>query len=271
MNFLIDIANAKMYVSSVPASISMSGLPAASYIAWGDGSGGTITYPGQLNVGTATFSDPSSYQSYFNAWITAMAANAPALSLAQAKFLKCGFINSVYNAKRQLPASVAVSAGNFAFDVSDAGLIKFIPMVGLILVDQINSISSGLTTNAQAAITGVTTKVNSSIGTLNSNLATNNADIQQWLGGSIGFTPSEPTISATTVSSVAAIAEPTFQMVPIGGTSPIVLTGADMQAIFTAAVNRNAGYQVTNATKQAAVNALSTIAAVAAYDATAGW
>jgi hypothetical protein len=58
---------------------------------------------------------------------------------------------------------------------------------------------------------------------------------------------------------------------PIGATAPLNLTMADMTSIMSGIAVRRQSLLNTRETKRAAINALTTIAAVIVYDVTAGW
>lgn len=60
-------------------------------------------------------------------------------------------------------------------------------------------------------------------------------------------------------------------LIPIGQTTPVDLTVAQFQAIIDAISAQRMSKLATNLAKQAAVNALTTVGAIAALDATTGW
>jgi hypothetical protein len=306
MQFTIDVANAIMTINGVGETIAVTGLPAnISYVRFSDSDGGVILYNDRPAL-PAPFSDPSPYQSYFNAWITAAAAGSPALLLSQAQSLKAALVNSIYAMKRQLPCSVAVSAGTYPWDASDPAVARMALLAGLLYVDPLNTVISagpgGGLTQLMVDLNTMVANLNvwaSHFNTLNSNMTTFNGNvasaINTWIGALqttegggniIGWAnpgsysaPASPATTADTAlgtfaetfSNVSAIKVPTIQLIPVGSSSPITLTPTDLQKVVIAMAAQNTKYQATSASKQAAVNALSTIAAVAAYDATAGW
>jgi len=304
MQFTIDVANARMTINGVSEAIAVTGLAQnISYIRFSDGGGGSILYNDRPAL-PAPFADPSPYQSYFNAWITAAAAASPALLLSQAQSLKAALVNAIYLMKRQAPVSVPVSAGTFAWDASDAAVARLAPLAGFLYVDPLNAVLSG---GPGATLTELVADLNTMVAnlnvwathfnTLNSNLATYAStlatDMANWASAintaertaiagwqTIGA-PATPASPATTGNtglggftesfSSAQIAAPSIQLMPVGATAPVSLTPTDLQQVVVAMAAQNVKYQTTSASKQAAVNALSTIAAVAAYDATTGW
>jgi hypothetical protein len=58
---------------------------------------------------------------------------------------------------------------------------------------------------------------------------------------------------------------------PVGGTTPVNLTATDISNIMSGIAARRLNLQTTKNIKINQVNALTTIAAVIAYDVTAGW
>jgi hypothetical protein len=193
MQFAIDNANGQMTVGGLVAPIDTTGLAASiSIVAFGDGSGGMIYYVNSPT--TASFIDPSPYQSYFDAWITAAAEQG--MTLMQAQAAKAAFVNSIGLVKQAIPATITTSLGTFSFDASSKG--------------------------------------------------------QQQIGLAASLNGSAP-------------------LFPLGATTYTIFTAADINNILAVIINRNAFRQATNLSKQAAINALSSIASVASYDATTGW
>jgi hypothetical protein len=135
----------------------------------------------------------------------------------------------------------------------------------------------------QGAITAIINEVNQAI--------VNAEAIDSGLGGALdpGLMSAFPisgvtgpvTTSAPIDAAVSTLAEnfsmiqsltvPKIQLIPVGSASPVTLTPSDLQAVVVAVAAQNIKYQTINLAKQAEVNALSTISAVASYDATTGW
>lgn len=233
------------------------------------------------------FSDPSPYQSYVNAWITAAAAATPALTLAQAQAIKCAFVDAIYGFKRVAPVSATVTAGTYSFDASNnalTGLAYLAPLNTVITgvnavitaFDTLNGLVNPVGAGVQTALNSLVSGVNSALSALTS--AINLAGTAQTPPFSVGSAPTVGSVAGPSTSgtpsnpsALATISPPTLTVVPVGQTSPITLNSADLQAVALAIAAQNASTGSTDATKKAAVNALSTIAAVVAYDATAGW
>lgn len=86
---------------------------------------------------------------------------------------------------------------------------------------------------------------------------------QSGYGGS--FAQSNSGFSAPTITI------PTLSVIPSGASAAVTVTAADLAAIMSAISAQLISKQTTMISKQAAVNALTSIAAVIAYDATIGW
>jgi hypothetical protein len=101
------------------------------------------------------------------------------------------------------------------------------------------------------------------------------ADAGQSVNGSSVAAPSTATTSVTapTVNgpaSITTVASPTIPWTPIGGT-PQTMTFANFSALLKSITDRRATLQANRATLKNALNAMTTVAAVAAQDITAGW
>jgi hypothetical protein len=76
---------------------------------------------------------------------------------------------------------------------------------------------------------------------------------------------SAPTISAPSLPPNAS------QLIPFGSANPVTITAADVAAIIAAVNAQQINGQAVMLSKQGAVNALTAIGDVIAYDATTGW
>lgn len=290
LSFTISNLDSTIHLFSLRAPLTANALPSnVKFVQFDSKAGGQILY-GDRQAIPELFTDLSPYQSYLNQWITSAAAASPALTLAQARAIKCAMVEAIYSVKRQMPVTVQITAGSHAWDVSDAAVARFIaPLSGLLYIDPLNAISATLETMRTALNTwasnigtnqGATQSGLSSICT-QVNAAINNARAQGLSGGgdavSFDFAVASLSVTLSTTASnpLGAIPSqataPTIQMVPFGETDLVTLPIADVQAIILAIAANNAKYQRINAQKQAAVNALSSIASVAAYDVTTGW
>ncbi|WP_315792222.1 MULTISPECIES: hypothetical protein [unclassified Bradyrhizobium] len=310
MDFVISRATGRVYCQGIPAKCAVSLASNIDQVVF-EGGAGKIFYNDRLMI-AEPFSDPSPYQPYINAWIQAMQAASPALTLAQAQAIKNGFINEVYQQKRQLPVSVQVSSGTYTWDASDDAVARSIsPISGLVFVGPLNTVIGGDQSSAGGVNSLVSTlgrlvsdlnawgtnynnmnanlypfygQVSNAINTINSDLAAIvNVLVNQGFASSNLITSvsqvSNPQSGADSgltetfsgVSAVSQIQPPTLQLIPIGQTNPVSLTSGDLESIVLAIAAQNTRSQQALLTKQAAVNALATIAAVAGYDGTTGW
>jgi hypothetical protein len=78
-------------------------------------------------------------------------------------------------------------------------------------------------------------------------------------------------IATNPISPGAGPGAATIQFMPIEGTAPVNVTVTEMGSIMSGIETRRNNLMTTQRTKKNAVNALTTIAAVIAYDVTAGW
>jgi|SRR5215510_13908812 len=84
--------------------------------------------------------------------------------------------------------------------------------------------------------------------------------------------PALPSVAVTPIPPGGAV--PTTNAIPwmpLGATSPVNLTMAEMIGLMSGIATRRKTLQTTRNSKTAAVNALTTVAAVIAYDVTTGW
>jgi hypothetical protein len=76
---------------------------------------------------------------------------------------------------------------------------------------------------------------------------------------------------AGTWAGIASVPSPAASWIPIGSTTPVNVTPAEQQAIIAGITDRTNQLNLITNQKTAAVNALTTVAAVIAYDVLAGW
>jgi hypothetical protein len=289
---LVDNVNANgMVVSSPP-------LPSNLYmVQWREGRGEveTTTAPGLRTI----FTDVSPYCPAFQQFMTIKNGQG-ALTLAQAQKIQNDLINCLYDDKRQQPYAYTPAGGtsqNWSADDTDiaAMSLEAIPFIsggsssGLnSLVTQINamidSINSSIVVPGNSHASAVNT-INSNLnGSAFPNLKLSGTGIVG--GGNIfpsnvaapglpsGFSTGAG--SANNMSSIAHIGgsgagSANIPWSPIGATTPINLTMNDLTGIMTGISTRRQTLLNTHNSKQAAVNALSTVAAVIAFSVTAGW
>ena len=84
--------------------------------------------------------------------------------------------------------------------------------------------------------------------------------------------PALPSVAVTPITPGSAVPSGNaIPWMPLGATSTVNLTMAEMIGLMSGIATRRKTLQTTRNSKTAAVNALTTIAAVIAYDVTAGW
>lgn len=291
-SFVINSALGTIHVNAVGATLTSNSLAAnVQYVQFDASTGvGQIMYNDRPSI-PELFQDPSPYQTYVNQWITAEAALAKLpLTLAQAQAVKCALVQAIYAVKRQQPVNVTVSAGNNNWDASDQAVARMNVLAGFAYIDNVNSListlnseistlntnvtdSNGLRSAYTTFVTNLQTNLNSWVSTLNSSEAAsiNNPPASWTSVSNMSVPPAGSTTAMNTLSNISSITVPTMKLLPYGGTSLVTVTPTDVGAILSAIATQNANEAVANATKQAAVNALTTIANVVAYDATTGW
>lgn len=172
-SFVINRSLGTIHLNSVGASLTTNTLAAnVSFVQYDSDVGtGRITYNDRPAL-PELFTDPSPYQTYINQWITAAASFSPALTLAQARAVKNGLIDSIWAGKRQAPISVVTSLGTYNFDANDilSGALNigaWMPAVASLIaqgtVPQFAAINTAITnmlTTINAAIAALTNSVN---------------------------------------------------------------------------------------------------------------
>lgn len=339
MKFVIDNTSGRMTTNGVTATIDTSALATnINYVFFSDENGGNIIYNDRAAI-PEPFSDPSPYQPYFDAWITAVAAQSPALNLTQAITAKQGLVSSIYEFKRQQPVNVTVTAGNYNFDASDEAVGRLSVYTGFIFVDAVNAtIAAGVNAIVNELNNVLVPDFNNNMNRgegnfgqintnaayfndLNSNFSVLGGGIQNSLnvfvnnihtamanaevydagndppeasGGVHAYlaalpgvaapgTPAAPgasgmpyalydtTATFATITLGGSYSAPTMQLIPVGGTSVVNLSSTDVGTIARAIIAQYERFQSDLLTIQAAINALASVSAVAAYDVTTGW
>jgi hypothetical protein len=221
MRLLIDNIKKQVAIDGVQFPVTSPDLGAGiDNVFIGDDGNGAIQITGGFRT---TFIDPSPYQGFVNAWMTANVG----LTLAQAKTIKSDLVSAIYFAMRQRAVSVSTSPGTFNWDGSDAAALDYAAMAA----------------EATTALLG-----SSIVGQVNATLTLNS------LAGGLG-----------------GVSVPSYQIIPVGSSTPLTVTANDIQNISAAVRANRRGTLTTNLSKQAAIAALSTVAAVIAFDATTGW
>lgn len=294
MRFDINRSGSYVFVDDVYQAVNTSALPGnVVRVKWLDSEGYVYFTDATLNQ---KILDPSPYQSFLNLWATARITAAPALSLADAKQIKLYLIGGLYDLKRQSPFHQVVGAGDFNWEANDGAVATMaavgLPALFVAVNNAIGSATGGLADsltsqiNAGVVIPGndlVTFINNTMIGshgdgvnTINSRLWTDN--LANWpistvaapgLNADMALAPI--TFTAPASPAGANPVSGNLVLIPIGSVNPVVLTLAEFMNLMQGIATRRSNLLTTRGNKLAQVNALTTISAVIAYDATAGW
>lgn len=255
----------------------------------------------------AAFIDVTPYTSYFQQFLT---LQKPAgLTLVQAKKVQTDLLALLYTTKRQVQIAFNVAAGNFSWDATDesvAGMsaIMVPALYSMItntstnsLVSSINNRLASLATNVNNNFGVTVSKLNAFISFMNNSIIGNISDgalanvinYALFLAGGSAPGSSPPGIQSEMPHSPLAVndytsvavtpiapgsivpAGSTIPWTPIGQNAPVNLTMAEMSTLMNNLATRRQTLLNTRNTKTNAVNALTTIDAVIAYDVTAGW
>lgn len=245
----IDNVNKTVSVNGVACSVPSVSLP--SDIAYALLSKtGDVSVQYVNNVGTTVLTN-TSFVTPVNLWISAV----PGLTLAAAKAGKLILASSMFAAKRQDPALVTVVVGGVSrqWDTSDGAYAQYFSASKI--AESVNS----------AAAVAVANNAITASNNANINAAIVVAGTKTSENGPIPGTP------ASVSNPTAAPAMPSFTAFPYGSSVPVAVTATDMQNLAAACTSvRNALATAYNG-HVAAINALGSASAVAAYNASAGW
>lgn len=287
----VDNADITIDCSALPANVDVVSFAAIE---------GKIEYNDQPSVRTV-FTDPSPYQPHLNAWMTAYAAATPALLLAQAKLIKKDLVDSIFHHKRRLPYTLgpwqydardeAVDYGTAllnAYAILDSSGIEaaFNPALSSI-VDQINSyfvsmnnsmagsFAHWITTNCLNMLTQTTYQFHTvpASGTVPGKyvgIIAAGGNAPQF---GMGNMSSVSNIPGATVSSgtIRLLYSGSITMQPLNAATPQAIPADTYNQVLSGIGSRRNSLNNNRLTKQFAIDALTTIPAVVAYDATAGW
>jgi hypothetical protein len=290
MDFVIARDEGIMSIDNQPLAIDTSALASNIALVAYDCSGGkgNIEYENSLRV-LAPFIDVLPYAAFPNTWLTAAAAlvGMP-VTLAQAKRVKIGLVDGIFNSKRQLPISyagnmwdatdqamigmqAAINSWNIAADISaaDKALADNVNTMGL-QVHMSNPASAPVAFIASTdTVSAATTATLDNTGKWVVGMSTSPAWATAVGGGTVGVQPAYFATKGQITSSPTN--GPNVPWPPLNATAPVTLSMGQMRTLISNIQTRRAALQSTRLTKTNAVNLLTTIAAVIAYDATAGW
>lgn len=294
VQIFIDSVNKVVAVNGIGQSVPAVSLPAdVAYALLSRNGDVTVQYVG--NAGTTVLTS-ASFVTPVNQWI-----DVAGTSLSVARAGKLTLAASMFAAKRQDPALVTVTVGGVSrqWDTSDGAYAQYYGAAKAL---------EGMTNTANAIAannTSIGTSVNSVVSAASSNntvvggsLAaivaasnTNKTSIsaavvvagnQYDANGNVTTAGVAPaglvTLSApaalTTPSAPASLstpAVPAYTAFPFGSSTPVAVTAAEMQSLAAACTAvRNALATAYNG-HIAAINGLGSVAAVSAYNITAGW
>lgn len=283
MRFMIDHFASLMCVDNATVSgMDLSTLPANVSLVAYDGKDGGIETNDAPSVRTV-FTDPSPYQPLLNAWMTATATVSPALNLAQAKSIKNGLVLGIYSSKRRAP----IVSGGQTFQTTDDAVQALAATISWVdftpLVASINASLSTLVPNINADMSYLSDVNNSYFVTF----ANSTSDIQTKFvntpsdgsnGGASAYIESfkqfhgNPQIGLFGFDSLATPAAIAVTYIPAPAAIGFGISGAaEATAALTAMAARRNSLLAARGTKLAQIAALSTVAAVIAYNATTGW
>jgi hypothetical protein len=241
------------------------------------------------------FTDITPYIPVFNHWMSVAELSppppSPSITLAQAQAVKIDMINALSNSKRLAPFHYPVAAGDYSWPTDDATMLAATVPTTQNLVSKSNEIAGKLnslssqTTQLGADVGSVRTASNTNVDVHNTNASTLTGAAHATLVDSLSVTVASPGLGGSLQAQYAlvmSITEPAVgttnpvpsavsSWVPVGSPTPVNVTATEAAAIINGISARNIGITATKNAKTNAVNALTTVAAVIAYDVTAGW
>jgi hypothetical protein len=257
MRFFISRADDLMAIDNVAVTMDCSSLPeSVIYVIWNEAGDGFV----ESNTGVAlrtSFSDPSPYQPLIDDWMTAMAAATPALTVAQAQVVKVELVEALFEAYRIAPIAYSVAAAPGAsWDASDEGVA---------------ALTLALFSALLAAFATLVGQTNTVIAAINAQLL-NVAFVFNAASITVLWNGSSPSGGSQAMQSIAGFTNSvSISWTPIGATAPVALSATECIGLLAAIVARRASLQAARLTNEAAIDALNTVAAVIAFDVTAGW
>jgi len=290
LRFSIYAPDSLITVDNASAVISLAPLPTNVVVVAFQKDIGSVEYNDRPNL-RVPITDPSPYQPQINLWITAAAAQTPALQIAQAKQVKVDLVQAIYDHKRRLPYTY----NGKVYETSD----EAVTMMTAAMVSGTSGDTGGLVSSINTALATITGQINSQVVAVNNGSA---AAVNDWsyynslnwpkfgfqfgsltggVGGNHDYTYLTSALAGVSYGGFAtmgvlagasvAAGGGSITWQPIGSPDPIALPGSELSGALGGIVTRRNALNNNRVDKQAAINALSTIAAVTAYDATTGW
>lgn len=231
------------------------------------------------------FIDIIPYAQFVNVWLTqaSLITGTPNLTLQLAKRIKISLVDGIFNSKRQLPIA---AVGN-TWDASDQALMGMqASITGWDIAAAASQSDATLAANFNS--TGI--KVTLASGASTTAAAGGTTDSFTYLAGYAngaffpatatfltGVTGGGFTAQASFVANwnkqigYAPTTGPAISWPPYNSTVNVQLSMANMRTLISTINSRRTSLQSVRQSKTNAINALTTIAAVIAYDATTGW
>ena len=292
MDFVIARSEGIMSIDNQPLAIDTSSVASNIEIVVYDCSAGSgnLEYNDRLRV-LEKFIDVAPYAPFVNVWLQASLLTQLPPTIVLAKQIKLALVDGIFNSKRQLPISFASNM----WDASDQALAEMQAAIvswdvaasassaDVTLTQNFNSI--GINTN-QTSFVSVSPPAGAGGGAIsysphytgpdskgnytNPPNVTSPAFIGQVSGGGLA---SQAGFSAQYGSALAAptTTGPTFALAPYNSTVSVLMTMTDLRSLISAINTRRTTLTNVQLAKRNAINALTTIDAVIAYDVTTGW
>lgn len=255
----IDNVNKTVSVNGVACSVPSVSLPSDVVYALLS-KAGDVSVQYVNNVGTTVLTN-TSFVTPVNQWISAV----PGLTLAAARAGKLTLASSMFAAKRQDPALVTVVVGGVSrqWDTSDGAYAQYFSA---------SKIAESVNSAAAAAVANNAVVASNNAITANNNASLNAAIVVAGTQASEnGPVPGTPAPVSNLTAASASPAMPSFTAFPYGSSVPVAVTATDMQNLAAACTSvRNALATAYNG-HVAAINALGSVSAIAAYNVSAGW
>lgn len=245
------------------------------------------------------FTNPAPYQPLINAWMTAL----PGLTLTLAKAVKKDLVDGIYHHKRRLPFAYgpwlydardeAVTYDTLLLDntktVSSTGIIDAINNAIATIVSRINTmIVSVYNTTVNEFGLGVTQNCLHRCNITGGVQFYRDNHTSAYSNGLMAGTFQSPTPNFQIpagwyrqMSNVATVMigaststitySGTITMMPLNAPAPQAVAASDLYTILVSIASRRNSLNNDRLSKRVAIDALTTIPAIAAYDAAAGW
>jgi hypothetical protein len=283
--FLIDNVQHRMAIDNQVYPIVTSALASnIAHIAYDVGSAqGGIEYSDRPSL-TVPFTDPTPYQPYFNAWLTPAAAAKPAITVAAAQSIKQALLDSIYNSKRN---SLTASYGGLLWSGSDVGLENIIAAATLALLGAppppptpppVFGVVSSVPNNTRIGLK--TSVANVQVGASMLDLTSGTGPLTVT---GVNVATQEVNLTTFYLTSIAILDTVEFTNPPppppppVAGTvtpvngQPQHYNASQLIALINAINAARTALQLTHDTLTANLAATVSVAAVIAFDATAGW